>query len=83
MMTPSIGLAAIEDENFPGLTDLSGFSFVNFEFHPHHSNTPEEKTFLHAYGDSKKSIYACKDGEGIYYSDGNIKTFGDVSVFAP
>lgn len=83
MMTPSIGLAAIEDENTPGLTDLSGFSFVSFEFHPHHSNSPKEKSFLQDYNDGKKTVYMCKDGEGIYYSNGNIKTFGDVSVFAP
>jgi len=82
MMTPSIGLAAREDENTPGIADLSGFSFVNFEFHPHYSNAPEEKVFLHSYSDAKKTIYVCKDGEGIHYSSGNIKTFGDVFMLA-
>lgn len=81
MMTPSISLAAIADENTPALTDLSGFSFVPFEFHPHYANSAEENDFLRAHCDASKMIYTCKDGDGIYCSNGDIKTFGDVSMF--
>jgi len=81
MMTPSISLAAVADENTPGLTDLSGFSFADFEFHPHYIGSAEENDFLRAHRDAVKTLYACKDGDGVFYSNGEIKIFGDVSVF--
>lgn len=81
MMTPSIALAAIADENTPALTDLSGFAFVDFLFHPHSTNSPEEKDFLRAHYNAAKTLYVCTDGNGIFYSNGEIKTFGDATPF--
>lgn len=81
MMTPSIALAVDVDENSPGLTDLSGFAFVDFIFHPHYINSSEEKDFLRTHCDATKKTYVCKDGDGMYYSDGDIKLFGDTSLF--
>lgn len=81
MMTPSIALAVDVDENSPGLTGLSGFAFVDFSFHPHYINSPEEKDFLRTHCDTTKKTYVCKDGDGIYYSDGAIKLFGDTPPF--
>ncbi|TSC54671.1 MAG: peptidase S51, dipeptidase E [Parcubacteria group bacterium LiPW_30] len=80
MMTLSIDLAFIEDENTPNLKDTKGFGFVDFEFHPHFSES--DYSFLSEYVERKKTkIYICKDGDGMFYSDGNIKLFGEVSEF--
>lgn len=81
MMTPSIRLASIADENIPELTDYSGFSFVDFAFHPHYVGSPEEESFLRVHYNTAKTLYACKDGSGIFCSNEEIKTFGDVTPF--
>lgn len=80
MMTPSISIASNADENVPGLSGFTGFGFVGFEFHPHYSH--EDDDFLRGYMKDKNTItYLCKDGDGIFYSDGGIKLFGEVSEF--
>lgn len=78
MMTPSIDLAKFGDENTPNLKDAAGFGFVDFEFCPHFTNK-EEQNFLSEYMKVKnRELYTCKDGDGIFYSNGIIKLFGDV-----
>lgn len=75
MMTPSIDLAGFEDDNTPNLTDTSGFGFVNFEFHPHFNSIDYTREHM----DNKDNdLYVCKDGGGIFYSNGEIKLFGEV-----
>lgn len=82
MMTPSIDIAGFADENTPGLTDMSGFGFVDFEFHPHFNGDEEERTFLSEYARKKNvKLYTCKDGGGIFYSEGRVRMFGGVSEF--
>lgn len=82
MMTPSIDLAGIEDENIPGLTDGAGFGFVDFEFHPHFKHEQEECIFLSGYRKKKnRKLYVCPDRSGLFYSEGKIKLFGDTSEF--
>ena len=79
MMTPTIDLAGFEDENIPNLKDTSGFGFVDFEFHPHYSN---DRDYLSEYINGENNdLYVCKDGSGIFYSNGEIKLFGEVSKF--
>lgn len=79
MMTTSIDLAGFEDENVPDLKDTTGFGFVDFEFHPHFNN--EDSKFLNGYIKNKNNdLYICKDGDGIFYSNGEIKLFGEVSI---
>lgn len=78
MMTPSIDLAGFEDDNIPNLKDTNGFGFLNFEFHPHYKEG--NLKYLHDYTrDRSNELYVCKDGGGIFYSDGQIKLFGEVS----
>lgn len=77
MMTPSIDLAGFEDENTPNLKDTSGFAFVDFEFHPHFKDTDVD--YLSSYMKKGDHVYTCKDGDGIFYSNGEIKFFGEVS----
>ena len=75
MMTPSIDIARFEDENTPNLTDMKGFNFVNFEFHPHFKETDIEHLSQYMIGESS-DLYVCKDGDGIYYDNGEVKLFG-------
>lgn len=80
MMTPSIDLASLEDENIPNLQDPKGFGFVNFEFHPHFNNGDEHR--LLQYVEKRNcDIYTCMDGGGIFYSNGKVRTFGEVPKY--
>ena len=83
MMTPSIDLAGIGgDENIPNIEDTVGFNFVYFEFHPHYK-WGEDQNILSKYMERKvNDLYVCKDGGGIFYSNGEIKLFGEVSKWS-
>lgn len=74
MMTPTIELA--KSENILSLKDSSGFNFVPFEFFPHYA--APNKGLPEGYVTSNK-VYLCKDGDGIFVSDNEIKKFGDIS----
>lgn len=80
MMTPSIDLASVEDENTPGIKDTTGFSFLDFEYHPHFIES--DYNFLQKYKKEKDvKIYVCKDGDGIFCGDGGVKLFGEAKEF--
>lgn len=80
MLTPSIDLAGFEDENTPNLKDTTGFNFVGFEFHPHYNLTDSD--YLSEYTKRKNNnLYACKDGDGVFCSNGEINIYGKVSKF--
>ena len=82
MCTPSIELAKFGDENDVGMTDFSGFRFVDFEFHPHFTDEPAEHECLTEYKRTYgRDIYACKDGAGLHISDSRIEAFGGVSKY--
>ena len=52
---------------------------MDFEFHPHYSN---DRDYLSEYINGENNdLYVCKDGSGIFYSNGEIKLFGEVSKF--
>lgn len=80
MCTPSIELAKFGDKNEVGISDLTGFGFVDFEFHPHFTGEPSEyerlAEYQHAHG---REIYMCKDGAGMHVSDSGVEVFGEVS----
>jgi dipeptidase E len=80
MMTPTIDLADGFDENIFGLTDVKGFYFVDFEFHPHfdESHIPFLNTYME---DKDTTLYICKDGAGIFCGDDGVQLFGEVSEF--
>jgi len=79
MCTPSIELAKFGDENEVGMTDFSGFGFVDFEFHPHFTGDPVEHKRLVEYQSTHgRDVYVCKDGAGLYVTNGEIVSFGDL-----
>ena len=83
MCTPSIELAKFGDENEVGMTDFSGFGFVEFEFHPHFIDEPAEHERLAEYKRAHgREIYTCKDGAGLHVSEPRIEMFGSVSKYA-
>lgn len=80
MMTPTIDLADGFDENIFGLTDVKGFHFIDFEFHPHFEES--HRDFLTSYMEGKDSVlYICKDGDGIFCGDDGVTLFGEVKQF--
>lgn len=80
MCTPSIELAKFGDENEVGMTDFSGFGFVDFEFHPHFIGEPSERKQLAEYQRTHgREIYTCKDGAGLRVSDSVIEDFDGAS----
>ena len=80
MMTPTIDIADGFDENIFELTDVKGFAFVPFEFHPHYELAHNE--YLTTYAENRDtSIYLCKNGDGIFCGDDSMKLFGEVEKF--
>jgi dipeptidase E len=79
MCTPSIELAKFGDENEVGMTDFSGFEFVDFEFHPHFTGEPAEREQLAEYRRTHgREIYTCKDGAGLHVTNDGIVEFGSI-----
>jgi dipeptidase E len=82
MLTPSIESASDEDENSVGMTDFTGFSFVDFEFYPHWAGVAVQRIFLEEYKKQRNTtIYTCEDGGGIYVDEGSILTFGNTTKY--
>jgi len=80
MCTPSIELAKFGDENEVGMTDLSGFGFVDFEFHPHFTDEPEERKQIGAYQRiCGRDVFVCKNDAGLHVMGDQIVTFGEVA----
>jgi dipeptidase E len=76
MMTPTIDVCSLEDENAVNLSDTSGFGFVDFEFSPHFKES--DGALLLSYK-KDRDIYLCKDGDGIFCDDGEINLFGEIT----
>lgn len=79
VMTPNIGIAPVDDgdENLPGITDLTGFNFVNFEVSPH---TPEMVSVAanEAYAKSiQNKLYAYNDKSALCVIDSKLKITHD------
>ena len=80
MCTPSIEIAGHEDANEVGMTDFTGFGFVDFEFQPHFTDDQDEHERLADYQSIHgREIYTCKDGAGVHVSNSEIETFGEVA----
>ena len=81
MCTPSIELAKFGDENEVGMTDFSGFGFVDFEFHPHFTGDQGERERLEEYQRTHgREIYICKDGAGLHITTTGVVVFGSVLI---
>jgi dipeptidase E len=73
LMTPTIAVAGLEpgDENLPGLTDLTGLGYVDFEIEPHCNVARLEA--VKAYADTTANpIYAIDDTTAIQVVDGKV-----------
>lgn len=80
MITPSINLAGIGgDKNTPNLKDTAGFNFVDFEFHPHYKDNDVSDYLSEYMKGMERDLYVCKDGSGIFFSNGEIRLLGEVS----
>jgi dipeptidase E len=85
-MTPSIDVAAIPpgDPNLPGISDLTGLNYVDFEIEPHCDEARFDTVEAYAKEHGKK-IYAIDDGSAVEVNDdgveviseGSWKLFGD------
>ena len=74
LMTPDItiaGLPGFEDKNLPGLTDLTGLKFVDFEISPHSEAAMQEsmKTYAET---ARNPVYAIDDNTAIRVIDGKV-----------
>lgn len=82
MLSPSIESASDEDENSVGMTDFTGFSFVDCEFYPHWVSSESQRAFLDGYKKRHDAtIYTCEDGGGIFLEGSSILTFGNITKY--
>ena len=80
IMSKTIDITTLHDENNTNLKDYSSLGLVNFDFFPH-LNWNKEKYLSDILEYSKKSksvIYACSDGDGIIVNGDNMQFFGKV-----
>jgi len=72
-MTPSIEVAAMPpgDPNLPGLTDLTGLKYVDFEIEPHCDQSRFATVETYAKANHKK-VYAIDDQTALAVVDGDI-----------
>ena len=80
IMSKTINITTLHDENTIGLKDYTALGLVDFEFFPHlDHNMKQYLENLKRYSIRSNSvIYACKDGDGIIIDDDKINFFGDV-----
>ena len=73
LMTPTIAVAGLEpgDENLPGMSDLTGLGYVNFEIEPHCDAA--RIAAIKSYADtSPNPVYAIDDETAIKVLDGEV-----------
>ncbi len=76
--TPTIELAGMPpgDENLPGLTDLTGFGWVNFEIEPHCDE--DRFALVEKYAESKSHpVYAIDDQTAIKVVNGQVEVISE------
>lgn len=79
--TKSIDTAEFLDEDTIGLEDRNSLNLVDFDFIPHWSEELREKCFCLLRDYSKfynRTIYACKDGDGIVIEGEDVKLIGNI-----
>lgn len=80
IMSETIDITTLHDENSTGLKDYSSLGLVNFDFFPHLNWNKEKylKDVVEYSKTSKSVIYACNDGDGIIVDGDNMQFFGEV-----
>ena len=82
MCTDSIEIALDSDENKVGMTDFSGFGFVNLTFYPHSGTSDREDLLLEKYQKNYRGeIVTCEDGSGLFIDGKERFFYGNVSIF--
>lgn len=82
MCTDSIEIALDSDENKVGMTDFSGFGFVNLTFYPHSNKSNNENLSLKEYQKKHRGeIIVCEDGAGLFIDGKERFFYGNVSIF--
>ncbi len=77
ILTPTIKIACIEDENTIGLEELTGLSLVDFEFFPHFNGSKEQiEPLTKQENYNLRKIFYANDEEGVFVDEGKIMTFG-------
>ena len=80
IMSKTIDIAMLHDENTIGLQDYSALGLVTFNFFPHldHNRKKYLKEIIEYSKTSRSVIYACDDGDGIIVDGNNMQFFGKV-----
>jgi dipeptidase E len=76
LITPTIGVAGISafhDENLPGVEDLTGLNFVNFEIVPHVPGWGSYKDCEEYAAKTKNKVYALDDSSAIKVNGNNVE----------
>jgi dipeptidase E len=77
LATPTIKAAGVADQNTPGLTDLRGLGWVDFEFLPHVPNWVEmEKAETYA-KTTKNKFYVLDDNSALKIEDGKVEVVSE------
>ena len=78
LMTPTIAVAGLEpgDENIPGITDLTGLGYVDFEVEPHCDKARFDAVAEYA-KTTKNPVYALDDLSAIRVIDGTVDVISD------
>ena len=80
IMSQTIRIAALQDENIIGLKDYYALGLVNFDFFPHLDDDKDKylKDIVEYSKTSQSIIYACNDGDGIIVEGDKMQFFGEV-----
>ena len=80
IMSPTINITTLHDENTIGLKDYFSLNLADFDFFPHLNWNKEQylRDIVEYSKTSKSVIYACNDGDGIIINDNDMQFFGEV-----
>lgn len=86
IMTSNIATAGFptfdKDDNEVDIKNLKAMNLVDFEFFPHYRNSKRyDEEILEYSSQIKAPVYACTDGAGILFNDGDIAFIGRVACF--
>lgn len=79
LMTQTIEIARMEDEDVVGSPDTKALGLVDFEILPHMIDDEEHFDYIKEYAKQNKvTVYACYDGDGIVVIGNVVKLIGNV-----
>lgn len=79
LMSQTIDIAQFGDDNFIDLKNTQALDLINFEFMPHWNTDFKYLDEVKQYSKtSQKTVYSCKDGDGIVIEDNKMNFYGDI-----